>query len=281
VTLAQRLIQLDNLPEAWHRALMQAYALLGQREASLAQYEQCREVLDKEFGVEPDEATTALYEQIKTDTLVDPRSLADLPVRFPSFLQKEEVKVEAGSSVFVTRGQELARLDQFLHQALAGRGQVVFVAGGAGRGKTALLSEFARRAHAAQADLLVAVGNCDAYAGIGDPYLPFREIMAMLTGDVDAPFAAGTITFEHARGLWGGLLATCQALLDYGQNLIDVLVPRQALFHRVQTAVPQGIYELAHLRRLAELPQPTTELTQEHIFQQVVNVLQNLSSRLK
>jgi tetratricopeptide (TPR) repeat protein len=125
----------------------------------------------------------------------------------------------------------------------------------------------------------VAVGNCDAYAGIGDPYLPFREIMAMLTGDVDAPFAAGTITFEHARGLWGGLLATCQALLDYGQNLIDVLVPRQALFHRVQTAVPQGIYELAHLRRLAELPQPTTELTQEHIFQQVVNVLQNLSSR--
>ncbi|NIP78802.1 MAG: hypothetical protein GWM90_06220, partial [Gemmatimonadetes bacterium] len=63
--------------------------------------------------------------------------------------------------------------------ALAGQGQVVFVTGGPGRGKTALMREFARRAMEVHPDLLVAGGNCNAYSGVGDPYLPFREVLGM------------------------------------------------------------------------------------------------------
>ena len=50
--------------------------------------------------------------------------------------------------VFVARERELSQLDSFLSRALAGRGQVCFVTGEAGSGKTAMITEFARRAQA-------------------------------------------------------------------------------------------------------------------------------------
>jgi adenylate cyclase len=85
----------------------------------------------------------------------------------------------ADRQVFVARERELARLNGFLSRALAGQGTVCFVTGEAGSGKTALITEFARRAEEANADLVVAIGNCNAQTGIGDPYLPFREILVL------------------------------------------------------------------------------------------------------
>ncbi|MFQ5814295.1 MAG: ATP-binding protein, partial [Anaerolineae bacterium] len=43
--------------------------------------------------------------------------------------------------VFVARERELAQLNEFLNQALAGQGTVCFVTGEAGSGKTALVTE--------------------------------------------------------------------------------------------------------------------------------------------
>jgi predicted ATPase len=88
--------------------------------------------------------------------------------------------------VFVARERELGQLDGFLNRALAGQDQVCFVTGETGSGKTTLVTEFARRAQDAHADLLVTIGNCSAQTGIGDPYLPFREVLGLLTGDVEA-----------------------------------------------------------------------------------------------
>jgi len=79
--------------------------------------------------------------------------------------------------VFVARERELQRLDGFLDAALAGHGQVCFVSGEAGSGKTALLTQFARRAEARHPELVVAMGQGDAQTGIGDAYLPFREVL--------------------------------------------------------------------------------------------------------
>mgnify|MGYP001072898135 CR=1 FL=1 len=75
------------------------------------------------------------------------------------------------------------------------------ITGGPGQGKTALLNEFARRSLDRHRSLLVARGNCSAYAGVGDPYLPFRNVLVMLTGDVEARWAARAITADHARRL--------------------------------------------------------------------------------
>ena len=57
----------------------------------------------------------------------------------------------------------------------------MFVKGSVGRGKPAVLDAFARQAQSNYPDILVASGNSNALAGMGDPFLPFREIMGMLT----------------------------------------------------------------------------------------------------
>jgi hypothetical protein len=146
----------------------------------------------------------------------------------PAFLESEEESYQP--PVFVSRERELAWLKARLDAALTGQGGVVFVTGGPGRGKTALLAEFARRAMEAHADLLVASGNCSAipgaampgaaYSVVGDPYLPFREVLGMLSGEAEAAWTAGSISRDHAQRLWGGLPLAVQALVDHGPNLV-------------------------------------------------------------
>ena len=128
-------------------------------------------------------------------------------------------------NVFVARERELAQLNEFLDRALAGQGQVCFVTGEAGSGKTALVTEFARRAEQVHRDLIVVLGNCSAQAGIGDPYLPFREILALLTGDVEARMARRTISPENANRLRVLLRWSGNALLEVAPDLINVLIP--------------------------------------------------------
>ena len=69
--------------------------------------------------------------------------------------------------------------------ALSNSGQVAFLAGDAGSGKSSLLSAFTAQAGDRRSDILVGWGVCNAFSGRGDPYLPFRKVLSALTGDVD------------------------------------------------------------------------------------------------
>jgi predicted ATPase len=233
---AWRQLELEPWDEAAHRQLMRSLALSGQRSAALAQYETCRRLLSEELGVEPGEATTRLYEQIRDGKLrapvPTPASPPDLTARVPTFLEREAPQAEI--PVFVARERELAQLNRFLDLALTGRGRVAFVTGEVGSGKTALVQEFARRAQDAHAELVVATGNCNAYTGMGDPYFPFRQILGLLTGDVEARWAAGVITSEHARRLWNTLPLAVRAMVERGPDLIDTFVLREALLERAE-----------------------------------------------
>ena len=80
----------------------------------------------------------------------------------------------------MARERELADLAAALETTRAGEGQILFVIGGAGRGKTMLVQEFARRAQALDDELIVVSGYCNAHTGVGDPYPPFREALSML-----------------------------------------------------------------------------------------------------
>ena len=180
--------------------------------------------------------------------------------------------------VFVAREGELARLEKQLGLALAGRGRVAFVTGEAGSGKTALLEAFSRRAQTTNPELVVAVGNCNAYTGLGDPYLPFRETMELLTGDVEARWAAGAISREHARRLWELLPVAGQALVESGPELVDTFVPGTALLERCKIGAAG---EIAWQSRLAELVahKPVAGLgglspQQSDLFEQYTRVLQ-------
>jgi predicted ATPase len=258
---ARRWLGLDGLNEEAHRQLMQLYAWSGQRAAALRQYRECVRVLESEMGFPPQESTTALYQAIVEGHAPRPPVGLDVPRPAERELDRPDIQAavdeakasspplkawerepaEEERSILVARERELARLCGYLDAALAGQGRVVFVIGGPGRGKTALIQEFARRAQGRSADLIFAGGNCNAHTGFGDPYLPFREILSLLTGDVDARWVAGAITREHARRLWDNFPLAVQTLVEVGPDLIDTFVPGMALARRAAAYAAGGI----------------------------------------
>lgn len=282
---ARRQLELDPWDEVAHQRLMRALALSGLRSAALAQYETCRRLLAEELEVEPDHGTTEVFHQIRDGKLGAPASPA-LPLHLvpepPRFLAEEPVEVER--PVFVARERELARLSGFLDLALTGHGRMVFVTGEAGSGKTALVQEFVRRALDTQVDLVAASGNCNAHTGMGDPYLPFREILGLLTGDVEARWAAGAITGEHARRLWDILPRTAQALVEAGPDLVETLVAGGPLLDRAVACAPGERVWPARLTELVErrtagavIPGPQQ---QRDLFDQYIRVLQAVTRRV-
>jgi predicted ATPase len=186
--------------------------------------------------------------------------------------------------IFVARERELERLDGFLQRALAAQGAVCFVTGEAGSGKTTLVTEFARRAQQAHEDLVVAVGQSDAQTGIGDPYLPFREVLGQLTGDVDAKLAQGAITEENASRLRKLLVLSGQALVEVGPDLVGIFVPGVGLATRLGAFVAEKVgwldklEQLAGRLRVAEVP-GAAAIEQGQIFEQYTNVLNRLAEK--
>jgi predicted ATPase/DNA-binding SARP family transcriptional activator len=263
----QRLLQLAPWNENAHRQAMRLLAWTGQRGAALRQFETCKQALWEELGVQPAGETAVLCQQIQAGEL-------DLPPQVPTFLTEEGARHRVDRPPFVAREQELARLDTFLNAALAGQVRVILITGGPGRGKTALLDAFARRAMEAHPDLLIASGNCTAYSDVGDPYLPFRDVMAMLTGDVEAKWDAGAITRDHVQRLWAALPLAVQALLDHGPDLLDVLVPGAALLSRAVIAEPAGAPWLQRLRaHVSRQATGANDIEQSYLFQQATRVL--------
>ncbi|HSJ56585.1 MAG TPA: ABC transporter substrate-binding protein, partial [Anaerolineae bacterium] len=165
------------------------------------------------------------------DTL--PLAREPLPARgqVPPWLEGRDVTPDNGAQ-FVGREQEMARLHTHLEEALAGSGHAVLVAGEAGRGKTALLGAFADAALAADPGLVVARGACSAVTGLGDPYLPFRDLLASLAGDVEARWQAGVLTTEQAMRLWTLAPVTARVVAAAGPQLVDVLVPHSTIPRR-------------------------------------------------
>jgi predicted ATPase len=169
--------------------------------------------------------------------------------------------------------------------ALADQGRVVFVIGQAGSGKTALVEAFTRHAQEEHANLIAASGKCNAYTGIGDPYLPWREILGLLTGDVQARWAAGAMTRDHARRLWDTLPLAAQALVETGPDLIGTFIPRAALLQQVAAAMQRvGRADwLARLQGLGEdqaMEPATSGLQQSDLFEQYTRVLHALARQV-
>ena len=64
IAAAARLLAIDPLREEIHRALMELYALAGQTDAALRQFQTCSDILDTELAVAPARETEVLYEKI-------------------------------------------------------------------------------------------------------------------------------------------------------------------------------------------------------------------------
>lgn len=198
----------------------------------------------------------------------------------PPFLVTREEEVEQPRPVFVAREQELDRLADSIETTLLGKGRVLFVTGDAGSGKTAIIQEFCRRALESHPDLIVAGGKCNAHTGVGDPYLPFIEILNLLTGDVEAKYTAGVISREHALRLWNLLPSSAKAILENGTSLINIFTAGASLVSRASTFYSGWTDWAAQIKKLVErksaLPADLT-LQQSNLFEQYTRVLQALS----
>ncbi len=197
------------------------------------------------------------------------------PARLPSFL--EQGGFETQRPVFVGREAELARLNGYLEAALEGRGRVVFLAGDAGSGKSSLMSVFTADYGDRGPDLLVGWGAGNAFSGRGDPYLPFRKALNALTGDVEAEWAAGSITTKQAQMLWEAMPAAVEALLEHGPDLLDALIPTAPLLARLETSFPAGHPLLKKLKEKVATVAPAWHLERTQLFEQVTWLLRRLS----
>lgn len=280
----RRQLAIEPWREESHRELIRLLSLSGQRSAALAQYEACRRVLKDELDVEPERETTYLYERIREGSYQPPaigRQVVIADTKRPA--PPTRPATPSPQYPLVARERELAWLDRHLDAALDGQGGVAFVTGDAGSGKTALLSEFARRSTQKHGNLVVVSGSCNAQTGLGDPYLPFREAIQVLAGDVEAKRAAESLSPEHARRLWELFPEVLQALVESGTDLIDLLVPGQALLARAQALGPTavGSTSLSRLEKLLRRKpaRPGAGPQQTDLFEQVTRVLVQLTRR--
>ena len=183
--------------------------------------------------------------------------------------------------VFVARNRELAKLDAFLGRAVAGQGQVCFVSGEPGSGKTALVQEFARRALAQNQELITATGTCNAQTGIGEAFLPCREVLDELTGGGGDAVPDGAGPTENAVRTRKALAKSGRILLEVGPALIGTLIPAATLAALAiklgkvvvdQIKLADKFDELAKKKPLkAQMDKP--EVDQAHIFEQYTNFL--------
>ncbi len=198
----------------------------------------------------------------------------------PAFLRLPGSFERSDDPPFVARESELAQLEAHLDAAMAADGRVVFITGEAGDGKTRLAHAFIRDSQEKHPSLVVAHGNCDAYTGIGDPYLPFREILSLLTGDIEAQWAAGNMSERYAQRLWHLIPHAVEALLAVGPDLVDVFIPGSTLLSRVEAAVPAQGDLLARLDKLVARHLARTEqihVQQSDLLGQYARVLQALA----
>src|SRR5690349_21347449 len=126
------------------------------------------------------------------------------------------------ATAFVGREQELRQLQQFLDQATADRTQVAFISGDAGAGKSALVAEFMRRAQASDSTIMTALGECNAQTGIGDPYLPLRQVLTALTTEKDQDKSATSP--KNLGALKEFVRVAGETLIEVGPNLIGIFV---------------------------------------------------------
>ena len=142
IASAQRLLQLDPLHEPSHRQLMRLLAQSGQRSAALAQYERCCHLLDSELAVSPDEATTSLAAQIRSNDF----GLPALPVgndNPKSKIQNPKLNnLPPQPTPFIGRLAELAHIANLLANPDC---RLLTLLGVGGIGKTRLALEAAAR----------------------------------------------------------------------------------------------------------------------------------------
>jgi DNA-binding SARP family transcriptional activator/energy-coupling factor transporter ATP-binding protein EcfA2 len=166
IAAATKLLMLQSYHEGGHRLMMQLLAKIGERKKALAQYKLCEAALRNEIDVAVSAETIALYRQIKN------APAATLPMTRTPIKQPDDLLPCHCCE------QALQLLDGLLTDAVAGQGQVLFIKGMAGSGKSRLLQTFAQQAPQTYRSVRVATVSCSKFAVEG--YAPFETLFEQL-----------------------------------------------------------------------------------------------------
>jgi len=258
VRLLRRLLTNDVLLEGAVQALIRAEAMAGRRDAALQVYEEFRQRLDQELGLDPLEATAELASAVRsgalapaepsgaveqTETIADP--LVE-PSAEPDVRPGPVRGLDADASPFVGRALELAELHGLLR---AGAHRLVTVRGPGGTGKTRVGRQVARERSGHHADgaawvpLEGAVSEADAVDAIA-------RVMGLRV-DLDALSLASALAdrdlflvldqAEHlpdAAGLAMALLDAAPAVQIVVTSRAPLEVPGEAVLALAGLAVP-------------------------------------------
>ncbi len=279
--------------ETTARRFVQTLAAAGDRVAALRFLRRYETVLEEALDLPPSQALASLAEALRSaepsraeafhvgELLARgaPGAGASGPLPFTSGARAGQASDGRGIR-FAGREEELSRLHQLLDRALKGDGTAAFVTGEAGTGKSVLSREFCTRSLDAHPDLVAVTGCCDAHTGVGDAYRPFREILRLLTGDVEEAWRAGSISTEHAGRLWSVLPSATDAIVDVGRDLLDTLVMSRGLADRVAAHGPEGVELAARVYALADArPPPSNGPLQSKLFDQFGRVLRRIARK--
>lgn len=245
------------------------------------------ELLAKQLGVPQAERTQFL--RLARGNSFDAEPLAN-PMPLPSFLSSihgTDSRLANASPTFVAREPERRWLHEQLDQTIATRQpQILFIAGEAGRGKSALLTAFAGEATARHDRLLVADGLCSAHIGQSDPFLPFRDLLDLFTGDLEPRWYGGNLSHEQAIRLWHALPHTLPALVQQSSALLNTLTSVVPLYTRLSHhglltyfAGEAWVTQLTHLAQANQPSMPQDNIQQQQLFEQVTRLLRTLAER--
>ena len=163
----------DPLQEQHHRDAMRLHMGCGRREAALAQFARCRQLLDSELGLLPMAETLALAAALRAPPAESPlRPAAPATVALPTVVAPAvELPVLLPTLMpFVGRRSELAAFEDAWRSGCA-----LLIEGQAGVGKSRLVTDFAA-AHGPYALLRCRSGDA------GVPYAAFTRGLRALAG---------------------------------------------------------------------------------------------------
>lgn len=199
LTWGERWIALGGAPEPAYRALMMAYAGLGDMAGLATAYQRCADSLRNELGVEPSTQTRALYEQLSRGGTPPTASSPATPSTAAAATRPAEAitpgpatarthNLPAQATPFIGRDEMLAEIARLLENPSC---RLITLTGPGGIGKTRLA-------------LQAAYAHIDKFAD-GVFFVPLAPVGA---ADLIVPAIAHALTFSF----YGGLDPTMQLL---------------------------------------------------------------------
>ncbi len=219
IKVAHRLLELDNLREEWLMPLMQAYEKVGNVEQALSLYEIYQRALKSDLNLEPGQEIRRFAAQLVAKSeQKQSLSISQRQRHPPAYLHPGGI--ESVDNSFVARRSQRQRLNHLLDKAVFGKGQICFIKGNAGSGKTALIQAFIQNATKNHPELLIAYGRGTSLNQVGVPYQPFIDILAMLLADLETAVNNQLLPLSQARRLWEAYPQTFATIKTFGPDLL-------------------------------------------------------------